>query len=65
MVNTGVPSVIRKVGGRDETRRFLENLGFVAGGIVTVISEIGGADGREYDCECKGFQSCDRERYGE
>ncbi len=43
MVNTGVPSVIRKVGGRDETRRFLENLGFVAGGIVTVISEIGGS----------------------
>ncbi len=42
MVNAGEPSVIRKVGGRDETRRFLENLGFVVGGIVTVVSEIGG-----------------------
>ncbi len=42
MVNTGEPSVIRKVGGREETRRFLENLGFVTGGVVTVVSEIGG-----------------------
>lgn len=42
MVKTGEPSVIRKVGGKEETRRFLENLGFVAGGIVTVVSEIGG-----------------------
>ena len=25
-----------------ETRRFLENLGFVTGGIVTVVSDIGG-----------------------
>lgn len=42
MVNTGETNVIRKVGGKEETRRFLENLGFVAGGVVTVISEIGG-----------------------
>lgn len=42
MVNAGEPNVIRKVGGKEETRRFLENLGFVAGGVVTVISEIGG-----------------------
>lgn len=42
MVNAGEPSVIRKVGGRKETRRFLENLGFVTGGVVTVVSEIGG-----------------------
>ena len=34
--------MIRKVGGKEETRRFLENLGFVAGGVVTVISETGG-----------------------
>lgn len=33
---------IRKVGGKEETRRFLESLGFVAGGFVTVISEING-----------------------
>ena len=42
MVNAGEPSVIRKVGGREETRRFLESLGFVTGGVVTVVSEIGG-----------------------
>lgn len=42
MVKEGEPSIIRKVGGREETRRFLENLGFVAGGTVTVVSEIGG-----------------------
>jgi ferrous iron transport protein A len=30
------------VGGKDETRKFLENLGFVTGGLVTVISETGG-----------------------
>lgn len=42
MVQVGEPNVIRKVGGKEETRRFLENLGFVAGGVVTVISETGG-----------------------
>lgn len=42
MVRAGEPNVIRKVGGKDEVRRFLENLGFVAGGVVTVISETGG-----------------------
>lgn len=42
MVKAGEPNVIRKIGGKEETRRFLENLGFVAGGIVTVVSEIGG-----------------------
>ncbi|WP_099468977.1 FeoA family protein [Konateibacter massiliensis] len=42
MVKAGEPSVIKKVGGKEETRRFLENLGFVTGGTVTVISEIGG-----------------------
>lgn len=42
MVKEGEPNVIRKVSGKEETRRFLENLGFVSGGIVTVVSEIGG-----------------------
>lgn len=42
MAEVGVPNRIRKIGGKEETRRFLENLGFVAGGIVTVISKIGG-----------------------
>jgi len=42
MAKTGEVNLIKKVGGKEETRRFLENLGFVTGGIVTVISEIGG-----------------------
>lgn len=42
MVKAGEASTIKKIGGKEETRRFLENLGFVTGGIVTVVSEIGG-----------------------
>ncbi len=42
MVNTGEPMQIKKVGGKEEVRSFLENLGFVTGGIVTVVSDIGG-----------------------
>ena len=42
MVKEGKPNIIRKVGGKEETRRFLENLGFVVGGTVTVVSLIGG-----------------------
>ena len=38
----GEENIIKKVGGSPETRKFLESLGFVAGGIVTVVSEIGG-----------------------
>ena len=42
MANPGECYTIRKVGGEEETRRFLENLGFVVGGNVTVVSEING-----------------------
>ena len=42
MAKTGEANLIKKVGGKEETRRFLENLGFVTGGLVTVISEISG-----------------------
>ncbi|MFA9465726.1 MAG: ferrous iron transport protein A [Velocimicrobium sp.] len=42
MAHTGEANVIKKVGGKEETRKFLENLGFVIGGAVTVISEISG-----------------------
>ena len=36
MAETGREIQIRKIGGKDETRRFLESLGFVMGGFVTV-----------------------------
>ncbi len=42
MIKTGEPGTIKKVGGREDTRRFLENLGFVIGAIVTVISDTDG-----------------------
>ena len=31
MVDTGVENTIKKIGGKEETRKFLENLGFVVG----------------------------------
>lgn len=42
LANIGEENIIKKVSGKPETKKFLENLGFVAGGSVTVISEIGG-----------------------
>jgi ferrous iron transport protein A len=42
MVREGEKSIIKKVGGKEETRKFLEKLGFVTGGEVTVVSEISG-----------------------
>lgn len=42
MAAIGEKNIIRRVGGNEETRRFLENLGFVAGAGITVISAIGG-----------------------
>lgn len=42
MVNEGEPYEIKKVGGKEETKKFLEELGFVVGGIVIVISKING-----------------------
>ncbi|HJC46781.1 MAG TPA: ferrous iron transport protein A [Candidatus Lachnoclostridium pullistercoris] len=38
----GDSGVVKRVGGTDEVRRFLANLGFVDGSAVTVVSEIHG-----------------------
>ncbi|MCI9076410.1 MAG: ferrous iron transport protein A [Dorea sp.] len=43
MAKTGEPLTIKKIGGKEDTRKFLESLGFVAGGAVTVISDIQGS----------------------
>ena len=40
--NPGENITIKKVGGSPEVRQHLETLGFVAGGTVQLISEIGG-----------------------
>ena len=42
MVKEGESNTLCKVGGKEETRKFLENLGFVSGGEVTVVSQING-----------------------
>ena len=42
MANIGETNTIKKVGGNEETRRFLANLGFVVDAEVTVLSAIGG-----------------------
>lgn len=42
LADRGVEKIITKVGGNADTRKFLENLGFVPGALVTVINEIGG-----------------------
>ena len=42
MANAGEENIIKKVGGKEDTRRFLENLGFVVGAAVTVISQVEG-----------------------
>ena len=42
MAKQGQECVIKKIGGKIETKKFLETLGFVAGCVVIVISEVGG-----------------------
>ena len=42
MARSGEAITIRAVRGKDETRRFLESLGFVEGGKVTIVLEMGG-----------------------
>ena len=38
----GEESIIRKVGGNPEVKKHLEDLGFVAGGTVTIVSSLNG-----------------------
>ena len=42
MAKAGKENTIIKVGGKEEVRRFLESLGFVAGSIVSVVSGMNG-----------------------
>ena len=42
MAKTGETVMIRRIAGRDETRRHLAELGFVVDSSVTVVSEIAG-----------------------
>ncbi len=40
--NPGDESIIRRIGGNPEVRKHLENLGFVVGGTVKVITALNG-----------------------
>ena len=42
MANIGEVNEIKRIGGNEETRRLLANLGFVSGAEITVVSAIGG-----------------------
>ena len=42
VVSSGESFLIKKINGKEEVRRFLENLGFVAGAQVSVVSQISG-----------------------
>ena len=42
LANVGEEAMIRKVGGSPEAKKHLEDLGFVAGGNVTVVSTMAG-----------------------
>ena len=42
LANIGEENTVKKVGGSAEVRKFLESLGFVAGGEVTIVSKMGG-----------------------
>ena len=42
LANTGEENLIRRVGGNGEVKKHLEDLGFVAGGTVSIVSSLGG-----------------------
>lgn len=42
LANIGEEQMIHKVGGSPEVKKHLEDMGFVAGGLVTVVSSLNG-----------------------
>lgn len=42
LADIGTENIIKKIGGSQEVKKHLEDLGFVPGGTVTVVSHIGG-----------------------
>ena len=42
LVDVDEDNIIKKIGGKPEVKKHLENLGFVVGGQVKIISKLGG-----------------------
>ncbi len=42
LANIGEENIIKKIGGKPDVKKHLENLGFVVGGGVTIINTLGG-----------------------
>ena len=42
LADVGEENTIKKIGGLPEVKKHLENLGFVVGGTVTIVSSLGG-----------------------
>lgn len=42
LAEAGEENIIKRIGGKQEVKIHMENLGFVVGGAVTVINTIGG-----------------------
>ena len=43
LAGSGNEFVVKKIGGKDEVRKRLEKLGFVAGSLVSVVSKLNGS----------------------
>lgn len=42
LASIGEENIIRRVGGNPDIKKHLEDMGFVAGGIVTIVATMGG-----------------------
>ena len=42
LAKVGEANIIKRIGGKQDVRAHLENLGFVAGGRVSIVNTIGG-----------------------
>ena len=42
LAKVGEVNIIKRIGGKQDVRAHLENLGFVAGGRVSIVNTIGG-----------------------
>ena len=55
LANLDEEVMIRHIGGSQEVRQHLENLGFVVGGNVTVVTSLG-----QHHCQRQGIARCDQ-----